>query len=45
MKNIFLLYNAHQAPEAFSGKLRNMLVTDLDGAPSVDVDVIGFKEP
>lgn len=45
MKKLFLLYNAHQAPEAFSGKLQDILITDLGDASSVDVEVIGYKEP
>ena len=45
MKDLILLYNAHQAPEAYSGVLRDMLMADLGDAPLVDVDVIGFKEP
>lgn len=45
MKKLFLLYNAHQAPEAFSGKLQDMLLSDVSGASLVDVDVIGYKEP
>jgi len=45
MKKLFLLYNAHQAPEAYSGKLQDMLISDLGDAPLVDVDVIGYKEP